>query len=364
MKNKIDFIEIDRTLIRVERKVVYSILKKTNDILLLEDDTHKLNEIINLCFILKQKANDVNNLCTKVSYYKDELSIEDLRKIKDMSLDEEMEFIEVVNKETLFSKMSNDLTEKLERTTNELDRLETLKRNGLLTNKKDDSYNNDRALESSKVIREAIDLNKQIFAIIKMPRSPEKLRDLIQGKYIISLMKSDLIKELEKGRIPEFHKEGINKLIETINEILSKIEPDIELMKDYKDLGVLDEDEEVDNFQDVYENKKFKTNLSDTKRLELCNRIISNKGAENKNDKTIFKDIEEKHIPTLLYILGGEYPEKIERIKVFSIGRTHEFLKSISEHPHPYLENEICVPDFLKYVLLKSNGDDIPKLKK
>ncbi len=112
------------------------------------------------------------------------------------------------------------------------------------------------------------------------------------------------------------------------------------------------------------EAKRFETKLTDAKRLDLCNKIIEHKGAESEKHKPIFKDITEKHIPTLLYILGSEYPEKIEKIKVCSIGRTHTFLESISKHPHPYEQGKICVPDFLKNALLQSNGNGILKLKK
>lgn len=112
-----------------------------------------------------------------------------------------------------------------------------------------------------------------------------------------------------------------------------------------------------------YETKRFKTSLSDTERKELCDNIISNNGALAKGEAMIFKDFESKHIPTLLYILGGEHPKRIEKIRVYSIERAKAFLKSISVHPHPYTENEICVPDFLKNALLNTKGRDIDKLK-
>jgi len=93
---------------------------------------------------------------------------------------------------------------------------------------------------------------------------------------------------------------------------------------------------------------RFKTNLTDNERQELCNRIIVNKGAERKGELPLFKDIFEIHKLTLHYLLGGERPENIVPIKIPSHRRIYDLLKSISKEPHPYMKGEFCVPDFVK----------------
>ena len=93
---------------------------------------------------------------------------------------------------------------------------------------------------------------------------------------------------------------------------------------------------------------KFKTTLTDDERLELCNKIISNNGADRKNGAIIFKDIEEEHKTTLLYLIGGDRPEEIKPIKINSHRKVYELLLSISDEPHPYKPKTKCVPDFIK----------------
>lgn len=184
--------------------------------------------------------------------------------------------------------------------------------------------------------------------LLECADSLDKLKKLIiQRKELLNLDRNDFYNNIGE-KITE--KLSLKPLILEVSDEIIKLET-------LQRIGLLTTEKQA-------ETKLFETTLNDAARLELCNKIISNNGAESEKHKPIFKEINEMHRATLLYLLGGEYPDKIERIKVCSIGRTHIFLESISKHPHPYEQDKICVPDFLKNVLLQSNGNDILKLKK
>lgn len=205
----------------------------------------------------------------------------------------------------------------------EIEKLEARQRTGRLTNKKDDSYDNDRALESSKVIREAIDLYRQIKTAMKLERSSEKLRDLIHGKCLLSLSKSDLMEELEKGRIPEFHEKTINDLIACAKKTEREIDSDIELMKNYKDLEVLDEDDDENDKENTSEDLKptLKTKFDDIDKL--------------KDFHSRLKQYIKCDLDSWMYWFGGFPTDKPKQI---------EFLKSIPELL--YFMEILCPDDF------------------
>jgi len=115
------------------------------------------------------------------------------------------------------------------------------------------------------------------------------------------------------------------------------------------------------------ESRCFKTKLSEVERLELCDRIIKNKGAENNNQAIIFKNITEEHKPTILYLFGGIKPNRITPIKINSHRKVYELLLSISDEPHPY-KKIMCVPDFMKSkicpeLLLEKKGKTFDSLR-
>jgi len=119
----------------------------------------------------------------------------------------------------------------------------------------------------------------------------------------------------------------------------------------------------------------FKTNLNDEQRKALCDEIISNDGSYNDkmaNGKQYkiktFVDLEEKHKPTLMYLLGGTKPDKIDKIKMTTHQKVYDLLYQYSTHTN--IKGEKCLPDFLtksknnicSKTLLNSKGGEITKL--
>jgi hypothetical protein len=80
--------------------------------------------------------------------------------------------------------------------------------------------------------------------------------------------------------------------------------------------------------------KVFKTNLTDKQRVALCDEIISNNGSRigvNGQDNRLFVDISEKHRQTLMYLFGGDRPEKIVPINYAVNSNIYSLLKSITD---------------------------------
>lgn len=112
------------------------------------------------------------------------------------------------------------------------------------------------------------------------------------------------------------------------------------------------------------QSKKFITNLSNTERETLCNDLIN----EAKSDKPKYQKcfIGKIDRPTLMYLLGGERPEKI--IKIQMSGRhqnIHGLLIGISDHKNK--NGGTCLPNFVKKkfcpeILLDKSGNDIKQL--
>ena len=114
--------------------------------------------------------------------------------------------------------------------------------------------------------------------------------------------------------------------------------------------------------------KKFKTILDDEQRNQLCDKLVAEaKSKDIDSYKKIFTGDIDK--PTLLFLLGGDRPPKIVRIKMGSSHvNVYELLLSISDERFQNKNyNTICVPGFMKTVicpevLLCKNGNPIIKL--
>jgi hypothetical protein len=116
--------------------------------------------------------------------------------------------------------------------------------------------------------------------------------------------------------------------------------------------------------------RQFKTNLDENERIELCDRIISEKGGkqEAKEDNRLFIDITEAHRPTLMYLLGGKYPEKVEIMKVAVIGNLSTLLKKITDVDGVGKNSGTkVIPEFMKRFciefLRKRDGGSIKAIK-
>ena len=110
----------------------------------------------------------------------------------------------------------------------------------------------------------------------------------------------------------------------------------------------------------------FKTTLSRDERLIVCDKIIADKGGkiEAGIDKRLFIGIEEKHKPTLMYLLGGECPPKIIKLNMVSHPKMYKYLLGYSAH---YYNGIKCLPvkireNFLPKLLNDNKGKRITKL--
>ena len=118
--------------------------------------------------------------------------------------------------------------------------------------------------------------------------------------------------------------------------------------------------------------KVFKTNLNYEQRKVLCDEIISNNGSKigtKREDNRLFVDITEKHRPTLMYLLGGARPEKIEPIKYAVNSNIYLLLKSITNVDGTGKnKGEKVVPNFMKTkicpeILRDKDGKKFDKIK-
>lgn len=99
-----------------------------------------------------------------------------------------------------------------------------------------------------------------------------------------------------------------------------------------------------------YEVKRFETTLNDHERLEVCNKIIADKGGKiiKSIDERLFIGIEEKHKQTLIYLLGGVRPTThIKKINIKSQDVVYDLLYRISAHKNKNKNNETYVPAFV-----------------
>ena len=108
--------------------------------------------------------------------------------------------------------------------------------------------------------------------------------------------------------------------------------------------------------------KRFETTLTESERLDLCGEII----AESASDKPNYtkKFIGSIDVPTLSYLLGGNKPERIVKIRMTTHQKVYDLLLSISAHT---FKDKICLPNFVKNlicpdVLLNKDGKSIKKL--
>lgn len=112
------------------------------------------------------------------------------------------------------------------------------------------------------------------------------------------------------------------------------------------------------------EAKKFNTTLTDPDRAKRCDELIAEAGSDIQKYKKSF--IGKIDRPTLLYLLGGDCPEKIIKIQMAGAHEpVYVLLLSISDHKNrlgkPYL------PTFVKKIfcptiLLDKNGKGIKRL--
>lgn len=112
------------------------------------------------------------------------------------------------------------------------------------------------------------------------------------------------------------------------------------------------------------EAKKFETTLSDPERSKLCNDLITEAGSDiQKYNKRFIGKIDR---PTLLYLLGGDRPEKIIKIQMAGAHQNvYDLLLSISKHKNR--DGGTCLPNFVKNkfcptILLDKTGKDIKQL--
>jgi len=116
---------------------------------------------------------------------------------------------------------------------------------------------------------------------------------------------------------------------------------------------------------EVEQTSCFKTTLSNEERLIVCNKIIADKGGkiEAGIDQRLFIGIEEKHKPTLIYLLGGECPTKIIKLNIVSHPKMYKFLLQYSDH---YYNGLRCLPVNIREEffpqLLNKKGKQITKL--
>jgi len=110
-----------------------------------------------------------------------------------------------------------------------------------------------------------------------------------------------------------------------------------------------------------HETNIFLTNLNEEERLKKCNEIINKNGFVTEQlyvgsgdkgitvEKKVFKNITEKQRPTLMYILGGNYPDEVKMIEVAVIANLSELLKQITnvDGTGKNIRNKV-VPEFMK----------------
>jgi len=176
------------------------------------------------------------------------------------------------------------------------------------------------------------------------------------------LKKKEQFKELfaKDDKENEIWIEGFNESLEKrekqIDNLINAIDTNLEILK-------------RDNISKYTESKQtscFKTTLSRDERLIVCDKIIADKGGkiEAGIDKRLFIGIEEKHKPTLMYLLGGECPPKIIKLNMVSHPKMYKYLLGYSAH---YYNGIKCLPvkireNFLPKLLNDNKGKRITKL--
>jgi len=108
---------------------------------------------------------------------------------------------------------------------------------------------------------------------------------------------------------------------------------------------------------------RFETTLTDVGRMELCDKIIAESASDKPNYKKTFIGSIDK--PTLMYLLGGERPYKIKKIRMAASHQNiYNLLFGVSSHT---FNDEKCLPGFVKSkicpeILLDKDGKSILKL--
>jgi hypothetical protein len=168
---------------------------------------------------------------------------------------------------------------------------------------------------------ETIEITNRAYKLLSLDESFYKLSALI-----------DIKKELR----------GFSNL----STLFGEVDAERERLHDRHTLGILPK------FIENKSSEIFKTKLSDKERSELCDDIIANNGSrtvKKGEDNRLFVEALEKHRPTLMYLLGGNYPEKIESMKVVVIANLYALLKEKTDvDGEGKNANKKVVPEFMK----------------
>lgn len=210
-----------------------------------------------------------------------------------------------------------------------------------------------------------INVNFNIFRL--MAEQVQKLLDMDDSIVKLTLLINEKC-ELS-NRIIHSCNEGSEKHDEAIKVFIAMVDNEIKKLESFQRAGILkniSEHQEISTKSDLSDNqsetKRFETILSDVERLELCNKIIT-ESASGKPDynKTFIGNID---VHTLMYLLGGNKPKEIVKIRMTTHQKVYDLLLSISNHK---FKEKTCVPNFVKRticpaVLLTKNGNTIKRL--
>ena len=105
----------------------------------------------------------------------------------------------------------------------------------------------------------------------------------------------------------------------------------------------------------------FLTKLNEKEQLIKCDEIINKKGFVTEQvyngfgdkgttiETKVFEDVKEKHRPTVMYLLGGDYPDEVETMKVAVIANLSALLKQITDVDGTGKDiGKKVVPEFMK----------------